>query len=160
MTLDRLRRASEPAIRRLLHTYWRFQRGMTLGVRAIVVNESQKVFLVEHSYVSGWHLPGGGVETGETLMQSLERELLEEGGIMLRGAPSLHGIFLNAHASPRDHVAVYVVRDFHQEGGPRHPREIINHGFFALDALPEGTTRGTRARLAEALNGALRTERW
>ena len=160
MTLDGPRRAIEPAIRRVLHFYWRFARGMTLGVRAIVVNESGKIFLVEHSYVTGWHLPGGGVETGETLLQSLERELMEEGGITVLAPPALHGVFLNAHASPRDHVAVFIVRDFRQEGGPRHPREIINHGFFAPDALPAGTTRGTRARLAEVLHGALRTERW
>jgi ADP-ribose pyrophosphatase YjhB (NUDIX family) len=133
---------------------------MTLGVRAIVVNESEKIFLVEHSYVTGWHLPGGGVETGETLLQSLERELMEEGGITLLAPPSLHGVFHNARASRRDHVAVYVVRDFRQEGGPRHRHEIINHGFFALDALPEGTTRGTRARLAEVFSGAIRSEQW
>ena len=43
-----------------------------------------------------------------------------------------------------------------QDGGPRHPREIIDHGFFAPDALPQSTTRGTRARLAEVLDGAPR----
>ena len=99
MALERLRRPLEPAIRRILHLYWRFARGMTLGVRAIVVNESGQVFLVEHSYVTGWHLPGGGVETGETLREALARELMEEGGLVMMGEPVLHGIFHNAHAS-------------------------------------------------------------
>lgn len=160
MTLDALRRACEPALRRVLHIYWRFQRGLTVGVRAVVVNDSGQVFLVKHSYVSGWHLPGGGVETGETVHEALARELLEEGGITPLAPPALHGVFFNASASKRDHVAVFVVRDFRQEGGPRHPREIVDHGFFAPDALPEDTTRGTRARLAEVLRGALKTERW
>jgi 8-oxo-dGTP pyrophosphatase MutT (NUDIX family) len=160
MTIDALRRACEPAIRRILHIFWRFQRGMTLGVRAIVVNDSNEVFLVKHSYVSGWHLPGGGVETGETVYEALARELLEEGGITMLAPPLLHGFFFNASASKRDHVAVFVIRDFRQEGGPLHPREIIGHGFFARDALPEDTTRGTRARLIEALDGALKSERW
>ena len=160
MNFDPLRRALEPAIRRLLHTYWRFARGLTLGVRAVVIDGSGRVFLVRHSYVAGWHLPGGGVETGETVEQALVRELLEEGGITPSAPARLHGIFFNARVSRRDHVAVYVVRDFAQAGGPRHVHEIIDHGFFAPGALPEGTTRGTRARLAEVLDGATLSDRW
>ncbi|MEA2929584.1 MAG: hypothetical protein QOG38_2012 [Hyphomicrobiales bacterium] len=160
MAIDGLRRALEPAIRRVLHFYWRFARGMTLGVRAVVVNASGQVFLVEHSYVTGWHLPGGGVETGETVREALARELLEEGGITMLAEPVLHGVFHNTRASRRDHVAVFVVRAFRQEGGPRHAHEIIGHGFFSPAALPQGTTRETRARLAEVLNGAPVGERW
>jgi 8-oxo-dGTP pyrophosphatase MutT (NUDIX family) len=160
MTLDRLRRALEPVIRRVLHVYWRFARGMTLGVRAVVIDPQGRVFLVKHSYVSGWHLPGGGVETGETMGTALARELMEEGGITPTGQPALHGIYFNGSISRRDHVALFVVRDFMQQGGPRHPREIIGHGFFAVGALPEETTRGTRARLAEVLEGAPRSEHW
>jgi len=160
MSLDTLRRALEPALRRVLHFYWRFARGLTMGVRGVVIDRAGRVFLVRHSYVAGWHLPGGGVETGETVHEALARELLEEGGISVLGSPALHGIFFNARVSRRDHVAVFVVRDFAQEGGPRHRREIIDHGFFAPDALPEGTTRGTRARLAEVLDGGLVPDRW
>jgi len=69
-------------------------------------------------------------------------------------------MFFNSRVSRRDHVATFIVRVFRQEGGPRHPREIVDHGFFPLDALPTDTTRGTRARLAEALNGAAVSERW
>ena len=160
MDLDPLRRALEPALRRLLHTYWRFARGMTLGTRAVVIDDAGRVLLVRHSYVAGWHLPGGGVETGETMGEALGRELLEEGGITPAAPPTLHGIFHNARVSRRDHVAVYVVRAFAQSGGPRHRREIVDHGFFAPDALPEGTTRGTRARLAEVLDGAALSPHW
>jgi 8-oxo-dGTP pyrophosphatase MutT (NUDIX family) len=159
MSVDALRRALEPAIRRVLHFYWRFARGLTMGVRAVVIDREGRVFLVKHSYVAGWHLPGGGVETGETVREALARELLEEGGITL-GSATLHGIFFNARVSRRDHVAVFVVRNFTQGGGPRHRREIIDHGFFPPDALPADTTRGTRARLAEVLAGAPPSERW
>jgi 8-oxo-dGTP pyrophosphatase MutT (NUDIX family) len=160
MDRDRLRRALEPALRRVLHFYWRFARGMTLGVRAVVVDPAGRVFLVKHSYVAGWHLPGGGVETGETVHEALARELSEEGGITAHGTPVLHGVFFNARVSRRDHVAVFVVREFRQDGGPCHPREIVDHGFFALDALPPDTTRGTRARLDEVFKGAPKSERW
>jgi 8-oxo-dGTP pyrophosphatase MutT (NUDIX family) len=160
MTFDALRQALEPAIRRVLHFYWRFARGMTLGVRAVVIDPQGRVFLVKHSYVSGWHLPGGGVETGETIETALARELAEEGGITPVGPPTLYGIYFNAQVSRRDHVALFVVRDFVQQGGPRHAHEIIDHGFFAPGALPAEATRGTRARLAEVLDGAPRSERW
>ena len=160
MALDGLRRSLEPAIRRVFHVYWRFARGMTLGVRAIVIDPQDRVFLVKHSYVSGWHLPGGGVEPGETVLEALDRELMEEGGIAPLDAPLLHGVFFNSRISRRDHVVVFIIRAFRQDGGPRHRAEIIDYGFYALDALPPDTTRGTRARLAELFTRAAISPRW
>jgi hypothetical protein len=60
----------------------------------------------------------------------------------------------------RDHVALFVVRKFRQETPPRPNHEIIRSGFFAPDNLPDQTTRATRARLAEVLDGADITHRW
>ena len=160
MSLDQLRRAFEPVLRRVLHFYWRFSRAMTLGVRALVVDEAGRVFLVKHSYVSGWHLPGGGVEPGETLLDALIRELREEANIEPTGPPALHGVFFNHRVSRRDHVAVFVLRDFRQIAAPVPDREIIAHGFFALDELPNDTTGGTRARIIEILGGIPISERW
>jgi ADP-ribose pyrophosphatase YjhB (NUDIX family) len=160
MTLEWLRRALGPALQRAFHVYSRFARGLTLGVRAIVIDPQGRVFLVKHSYIAGWYLPGGGVESGETVQEALDRELLEEGGIMPLEPPALHGVFFNGRVSRRDHVVMFVVRAFRQEGGPLHPAEIIDYGFYALDALPPDTTRGTRARLAEVFNGASVSARW
>ncbi len=36
----------------------RFTRGMTLGVRGMVLDDADRIFLVRHSYVRGWHMPG------------------------------------------------------------------------------------------------------
>jgi 8-oxo-dGTP pyrophosphatase MutT (NUDIX family) len=155
-----LRVRFEPVLRRVFHLYWLFARGMTLGVRAVVLDHEDRVFLVKHSYVAGWHLPGGGVEVGETFMEALRRELVEEGRIELAGEPVLHGLFFNGHVSRRDHVAVYVVRRFTQDRLPEPNREIIGCGFFAVTALPEATTQGTRLRIAEVLEGRARAATW
>jgi 8-oxo-dGTP pyrophosphatase MutT (NUDIX family) len=153
VNLQSLRKSLEPVLRRVFHLYWRFARGMTLGVRAVVLDRQNRVFLVKHSYVAGWHLPGGGVETGETFRDALQRELEEEGRIELTGEPALHGLFFNSHVSRRDHVAVYLVRHFRQDRLPEANREIIECGFFDAASLPADTTMGTRLRIAEALEG-------
>jgi 8-oxo-dGTP pyrophosphatase MutT (NUDIX family) len=153
-------RVLAPGLRRALHLYWRFARGLTIGVRAIVLDGSGRVFLVKHSYVEGWHFPGGGVEPGETVRDALARELFEEGNIRLVDAPALHGFFYNPAGSRRDHIAVFVVKSFRQETPPVPGREIVEHGFFAPRALPEDTTLGTRRRLAELFDGAAISERW
>jgi 8-oxo-dGTP pyrophosphatase MutT (NUDIX family) len=160
MTFEALRRRLEPVTRRMLHFYWRFSRGLTLGVRAVVIDGSGRVFLIVHSYVPGWHLPGGGVETGETAAMALARELREEGNIELVDQPTLFGVYFNRRISRRDHVALYVVRAFRQDAPPKPNHEIIAHGFFAPDALPAETTRATRERIAEVLNERKPAELW
>ena len=90
---------------RLLHWSFLVARPMTLGVRGIVINPDDEILLVRHGYVSGWHFPGGGVEVGETFVESLTRELEEEARIAIEGPPVLHGLFFNTQTSRRDHVA-------------------------------------------------------
>lgn len=143
-----------------LHTYWRFSRGLTLGVRAAILDDRNRVFLIRHTYVPGWHLPGGGVETGETALDALGRELQEEACIALDGPPQLFGVYFNSRISRRDHVLVYVVRRFTVLAVKQPDREIAEAGFFPLDRLPEGTTTATRARISEILDGQSAAATW
>lgn len=137
-----------------------FQRPMTLGVRGVVLDADNRVMLVRHSYVPGFYLPGGGVEPGETLAEALGRELAEECGVRLTGAPRLRGVYLNRRSSRRDHVALFVVRDFDYDG-PRPPdHEILEADFFSINALPPETTPATRARLAEIVADAPAAPFW
>ena len=158
--MNRVRQAFEPSIRRAFHLYWRWARGVTLGVRGLVIDKDQRIFLVTHTYAPGWQLPGGGVEPGETMAEALARELVEEGNIEILEPPVLHGLFFNSRVSQRDHVALFIVRSFRQQRVPVPNREIAAHGFFSLDAVPENTTPGTRARIAEVMLGAPLSERW
>ena len=43
---------------RAAHLVWRVTRGMTLGVRGAAIDAQNRVCLVRHTYMPGWHLPG------------------------------------------------------------------------------------------------------
>jgi 8-oxo-dGTP pyrophosphatase MutT (NUDIX family) len=146
-------KAPLPLLYKLGYVWARLKRGMTLGTRIVALDAQGRVFLVRHSYTKGWHLPGGGVEIGETFLEGAIRELREEANIEPLEPLKLHGIFLNRFLSRRDHVAVYLLRQFRQESLPKPNWEIVESGFFATDALPQGTTRGTAARIAEIVRG-------
>lgn len=47
----------------------------------VVVNEEGKILLVRNSYRGVWEFPGGQIEVGETLIEGLQREILEESGV-------------------------------------------------------------------------------
>lgn len=144
----------------LLHLYWRVSRGMTLGVRACVVDSGGGVLLVRHSYTPGWHFPGGGVEVGQTLEQALADELRQEAHVELTAPPRFEGMYLNARTSRRDHVALYRVEGWTQPTPFVPTREILEARFFARDTLPEDTNRGTRERLAELFEDRPRSAHW
>jgi len=145
---------------KLFHLYFLFRRPMTLGVRAIVEDREGRVLLVRHTYVKGWYFPGGGVETGQTMEQALAMELREEVVIDKMGEVELLGIYLNLHNSRRDHVALYRVRNWSQQGTFRPNKEIAEIGFFPVDDLPKETTKSTRARLVELCQGAEKSGVW
>ena len=60
-----------------------------VGVGAVIVAEG-KVLIVKRKYdplAGQWSLPGGGVELGETLEDSIRREMLEETGLEIEVGP-------------------------------------------------------------------------
>lgn len=151
-----------PRIRsRLFHLLFVLRRPMTMGVRGIVFDRAANtVFLVRHTYTSGWQLPGGGVERGETVEDAARREILEECAIRLTGRPRLRSVHFSRHISPRDHVVVFLCEAFEVVGPKRGDREIAEARFFPLDALPALTTAATKRRLAELFAGTDPGEDW
>ncbi len=147
-------------ISRAAHFSFLVTRPMTLGVRGVVIDETGAVLLVKHSYVAGWHFPGGGVEAGETCESALARELSEEANVAIEAPMSLHGLYYNSGASRRDHVAVYLVSRFRRIGERAPDREILAAQFFPRGALPDDATRATRARLAEIFDAKPISAHW
>jgi len=80
---------------------------MTLGVRVFVQNSKGEILLVKHSYVPGWHLPGGGVDHGEDVETAARREVYEKTGITDLIGLKFVGLITNKTVSVRDHVAYF-----------------------------------------------------
>ena len=147
------RTRAEPLIRPFIQRWWRIQRGMTLGVRGIVENPAGEILLVKHTYVAGWHIPGGGVERGETIYDALRKELREEAGIDPSGTLELIGVYSNEAKFRGDHVAVFRVRDWSECAMTAH-HEIAETGWFHPTALPDGIVGGAMRRITEVYEGA------
>jgi 8-oxo-dGTP pyrophosphatase MutT (NUDIX family) len=137
----------------LVHTYFRLKRSMTLGVRVLATDARGHVCLVRHTYTPGWHLPGGGVERGETCLEAAIKEAREEAGLLI--APrdiKLASIHANFENFPGDHVLFYVASSWTQIA-TNVAHEIAECGFYDPDALPQGTTAGTKRRIDQWRGG-------
>jgi 8-oxo-dGTP pyrophosphatase MutT (NUDIX family) len=146
MTNWRIRVA--PVLTPVFRAWWRLRRPMTLGVRTIATDDAGCILLVRHTYSPGWHFPGGGVEHGENTVDAARRELMEEGGVEPTAPLKLIGFYTNHQSFPNDHVALYRCETW-RPCPPKENGEIVERGFFALDALPDGVRPGTLRRIAE-----------
>ena len=135
------------------------RRAMTLGVKVLVTDGAQ-VLLVRHGYVPGWHLPGGGVERGETVWDAAAKELAEESTVRATGAMALFGFYRNARTSRFDHVALFVLREFDVGAAWKPNMEIVESRFWPLDALPDDTVESTRLRIAEVIEARPPSPDW
>jgi 8-oxo-dGTP pyrophosphatase MutT (NUDIX family) len=147
-------------VSKAMQRYWRASRGLTMGAQGVVFDSQSRVLLIRHGYRPGWHFPGGGVERNQTAADACVRELLEETGVVCDTRPELFGVYANFKAFPSDHIALFRVAAWHQPSKPVPNREIAEQGFFAPDALPDGTIAPVRRRLAELLHAAPVATMW
>jgi len=153
------KRVVEPYTRPLFFVHSRMTRGKTLGVRGLVLEENRRVLLVEHTYLEGWWLPGGGVDALEMAGDAVSRELREEAGVVPLETPRLLSIHSNESFFPGDHVLVYRVDRFRREEMTSRG-EIKAAAFFDLDALPDNINGGSLRRIQEATQGLAPDPRW
>jgi len=129
--------------------YWQIFQPVSLGVTAIITNESGEIMLVRHGYRKGWFLPGGGVQRGESIEQSLARELYEEVGIRIIGEPKLFfGPHYRRFNGKHDHVFCYKVESWEQEPDKVPNLEVVEAKFFSYLEIPDMAGELTRTQVA------------
>jgi ADP-ribose pyrophosphatase YjhB (NUDIX family) len=128
------------------------------GSTAIVQDGQGRVLLIRHSYVSGWQLPGGGMNASEGPEQAILRELQEEVGLVESTAPEFIGLYTRKILWVSNVIALYRVRNARIDFKPG--LEVREAQFCDPNALPEGTTPATRRRIAEMVNNTRRAPRW
>lgn len=118
-------------------------RPVRMGVRVVML-QNDEVWLVRHTYLPGWFLPGGGLKRKETLEQAARREACEETGAEL-GEMILIGAFTNFMQWKTDHTIVFLCRDFKITG--KSDGEIAEARTFPLSELPTGIYSSHRCLL-------------
>ena len=149
------------------HLLWRLRAvvrpPVTFGVRCMLFDGDNRVLLVRHTYMDGWHFPGGGVDPGESAREAAVRELFEETGLRPSEPPTFFGLYWNKALSGRDHVACFLARESRGVEPAEikaQAMEIAEAAMFPLDALPERTVRPVRERLIEIAEGTAPAVDW
>ena len=100
-----------------------------------IAGESDRVVLIERrNPPSGWALPGGFVDEGETVAEAARREAREETGLVVR-LVTLLGVYSAPDRDPRGHtVSLVYVADAH--GTPEAGDDATAVRAWSLDAPP------------------------
>jgi ADP-ribose pyrophosphatase YjhB (NUDIX family) len=148
-------------IGRAARLYWRVRKPRTLGVRAIVLDENDRVALVRHTYTDQWYLPGGGVKKGESFETALHRELKEEIALSNAKIERVLGIYHSRREAKDDHIVIFAVRVADSTALRRADlMEIEDVGWFPMDGMPAGVSPATSRRLAEYRAGIVGLGAW
>jgi ADP-ribose pyrophosphatase YjhB (NUDIX family) len=118
----------------------------TVSAAAVITNPKGQVLLLNHLLrpYSGWGLPGGFVMASEQPEEAIRRELREETGIELENLEMLRVRTIGRHieimfrAESSDDVQLL-------------SREIIGHGWFAVDELPDGLPKSQKEVVRKAV---------
>jgi 8-oxo-dGTP diphosphatase len=122
----------------------------TLGVFAAITNDEGRILCVRMNYATrAWTTPGGRVELGESPLDALKREVLEESGLDVV-VEELVGVY----SKPYEDDIVLFFRTRVVAHHPWRPNdEIAQIGYFGRDDLPEPMGLVARTRIIDALDG-------
>jgi ADP-ribose pyrophosphatase YjhB (NUDIX family) len=122
----------------------------TIGVFGAIFDEDRRILCVRRAYAPhNWTLPGGRVETNESPIDALIREVAEETGCDVDP-----GELVGAYAAPfKDDLVLFFGCTLRSRGEWRPDADIAEVSFMPADGLPNDLTPRTRARIADAFSG-------
>lgn len=124
-----------------VHFFWKVSKYKKSRARAIILNaDKSKILLVKNITYRSFHLPGGGIEVGESGQDAVTREVQEELAINIT---ILYSLGRYVYQKTDKHVEIFVAQttstDFKMQW------ELDDASWFPLTQLPElrKTTRQT-----------------
>ena len=124
----------------------------TVGVFAAIFDHEGHILCVKRAYgPQNWTTPGGRVESGESPIAALEREVREETGYIVQ-AQRLLGAYA---ATFKDDLVLSIEAKIIGREAWEPNTEIAEVGFFTRDALPQPMHPFTATRILDACEGRI-----
>lgn len=125
-----------------------------VGICAAGRTRDGRWLLIRRSDTGEWALPGGTLEWGETLRESVVREVAEEAGVTRCVPGRLVGIYSRPDRDPRFHAVTVVVECEVDEPTrpPVNPLEIREVRLFRDDELPAELAFGMQDMIAAVVD--------
>jgi ADP-ribose pyrophosphatase YjhB (NUDIX family) len=118
------------------------ERLLTVGCGAIIENEYGEILLQRRKDQNNWGIPGGVMEIGETFIETVTREVLEETGLILYDL-KLFGIYsgkrgLQEYQNGDKIFSVQIIFQTNRYTGKlkQNNEESYEHTFFPRHSMP------------------------
>lgn len=119
----------------------------SISVFGIIFDKDKKVLLAKRKDYPLWNLPGGGVDTGETPEEALDREIMEEIGARVKNK-KLCGVYFKKDKDEVVFAYLVEVKPFTFRPTDE-ASEII---YFTADQLPENLPGSHIERIKDAFD--------
>ncbi len=130
-----------------------------VGICAVARTEDGRYLLIRRGDTGTWCLPGGTLEWGETLRDSIGRELEEEAGVVEHELVRVLGAWSDPRRDPRFHAVTVGVECKVKPPAkpPKNPLEIREARLFHESELPSELAFDLHDILAVARKGGRET---
>lgn len=126
-----------------------------VGIAAAARTRDGRWVLIRRGDMGEWALPGGTLEWGEALRESIARELEEEAGVEQCTVGRLVGVYSRPDRDPRMHSVTVVVECEVGEPvkRPVNPLEVTEVRLFRTEDLPASMAFGMQDMVRDVLGG-------